>query len=52
MAENIFTRWVRFRCTTENTWTAEEFIEPDNIDYDLEASSANDPDDEDTVIIG
>lgn len=52
MAENIFTRWVRFRCTTENTWKAEEFVEPDCIDYDLEASSINDPEDEDTVIIG
>lgn len=27
MTENIWTRWVRFRCTTENFWDAERFGE-------------------------
>lgn len=41
MTENIFTRWVRFRCTTENTWSAEEFVEVDELDMDLQASRVN-----------
>lgn len=28
MTENIWTRWVRFRCTTQNFWDAERFGEP------------------------
>lgn len=28
MTENIWTRWVRFRCTTQNFWEAEHFREP------------------------
>ena len=51
MAENIFTRWVRFRCTTENVWEQEKLQTPDDIEYDLEASSINDPDDSDPVPI-
>jgi len=34
MTENIWTRWVRFRCTTENFWDAERFAEVDNINLD------------------
>jgi hypothetical protein len=28
MTENIWTRWVRFRCTTQNFWAADRFGEP------------------------
>lgn len=49
MAENIFTRWVRFRCTTENFWAQEVLDMPEEIENDLEASSINDPEDEDAV---
>jgi hypothetical protein len=28
MTENIWTRWVRFRCTTQNFWDAERFGDP------------------------
>ena len=28
MTENIWTRWVRFRCTTQNFWDSERFGEP------------------------
>ena len=28
MTENIWTRWVRFRCTTQNFWESERFREP------------------------
>ena len=34
MTENIWTRWVRFRCTTENFWAADSFGEVDNINLD------------------
>lgn len=29
MGNNIWTRWVRYRCTTQNDWAAEELIEPE-----------------------
>lgn len=31
MTENIWTRWVRFRCTTENYWSADPFTQVDNV---------------------
>lgn len=31
MTENIWTRWIRFRCTTENFWAADAFTEVDEI---------------------
>lgn len=34
MTENIWTRWVRFRCTTENFWDAEKFIDIEDINTD------------------
>ena len=34
MTENIWTRWVRFRCTTQNFWGATEFTEVDSINVD------------------
>lgn len=34
MADNVWTRWVRFRCTTENFWEAEKFTEVENINTD------------------
>ncbi len=34
MAENIWTRWVRFRCTTENFWDAERFQEIVDLNVD------------------
>lgn len=34
MTENIWTRWVRFRCTTQNFWDSEQFTEVDSINVD------------------
>lgn len=34
MAENIWTRWVRFRCTTENFWAADSFNQIDDVNLD------------------
>lgn len=34
MTENIWTRWVRFRCTTENFWSTESFTEISDVNLD------------------
>lgn len=34
MTENIWTRWVRFRCTTENFWNADRFKDIEDINVD------------------
>jgi len=31
MVDNIWTRWIRFRCTTENFWAADKFADIDAI---------------------
>ena len=35
MTENIWTRWVRFRCTTENFWNSEQFLEIDDLNTNV-----------------
>lgn len=34
MTENIWTRWVRFRCTTQNFWAGERFKDIEDINTD------------------
>lgn len=34
MTENIWTRWVRFRCTTQNFWAADPFTQVDELNVD------------------
>jgi hypothetical protein len=34
MTENIWTRWVRFRCTTQNFWAADKFTNIEDINFD------------------
>ena len=34
MTENIWTRWVRFRCTTQNFWDAARFTDVENVNTD------------------
>lgn len=34
MTENIWTRWVRFRCTTQNFWSGARFTDVENINTD------------------
>jgi hypothetical protein len=34
MAENVWTRWVRFRCTTQNFWAADAFMDIEDINTD------------------
>lgn len=34
MTENIWTRWIRFRCTTQNFWGGDAFVEVDDINID------------------
>lgn len=42
MGENIWTRWIRFRCTTENFWSnGENFLDIENVS--IEPSIGNEP---------
>lgn len=34
MAENIWTRWIRFRCTTENFWEGDSFTEVEDVNVE------------------
>lgn len=34
MTENIWTRWVRFRCTTQNFWDADRFADIEEVNTD------------------
>lgn len=34
MAENIWTRWVRFKCTTQNFWAADAFVDIQDVNLD------------------
>lgn len=34
MPENIWTRWIRFRCTTQNFWGADRFKEIEDVNVD------------------
>lgn len=34
MPENIWTRWIRFRCTTQNFWDADELFEVEDINFE------------------
>ena len=34
MTENIWTRWVRFRCTTENFWAADAFADIEDVNIE------------------
>jgi len=38
MAENVWTRWVRFRCTTQNFWSGDSFNEIDDLNTDWHES--------------
>ena len=35
MAENIWTRWIRFRCTTQNFLGGEDFFEVEDVNVDM-----------------
>lgn len=41
MADNVWSRWIRFRCTVQNYLDGEETIEPD-LTIDLDAASSDD----------
>ena len=34
MTDNIWTRWIRFRCTTENFWAADPYIHIDDVNVE------------------
>ena len=39
MADNIWTRWLRYRCTVENTWDDQAHVEFDDVALDLDVQS-------------
>ncbi len=47
--ENVWTRTVRFKCTTQNTWVDEKMSTPDNLDMRVRYGRIGDPNDEDLV---
>jgi hypothetical protein len=51
MAENIWTRWIRFKCTVQNYIPGDEAMTVDAVDVEeIRYSSNNDPEDDDLVI--
>jgi len=51
MTENIFTRWVRFKCTVQNSWDQEPNQLPDDVDLSISGGRVGDEDDDDLVVI-
>lgn len=49
MGNNIWTRWIRYRCTTQNDWAAEDLEPVDKINFKLKAGRIGDVDDVDDV---
>ena len=47
--ENIWTRKIRFKCTTQNTWVDETKTPVDDMDLRIRYGRIGDPDDEDLV---
>jgi hypothetical protein len=43
MGNNIWTRWVRYRCTTQNDWAADTLMEPE-LEVGMKASRIGDVD--------
>lgn len=50
MTENIWTRWIRFRCTTQNFWESAKGQEY-KVETEIAVDSAGDEDDSDVVLI-
>ena len=42
MADNIWNRWIKFRCTVTNTWSGEPFLCIEDLEVSLEIVSSND----------
>lgn len=51
VGENIYTRWVRFKCTTQNFFDQDALDQVDDIETEIDASEIDDPDDSDKVQI-
>lgn len=41
MADNVWTRWIRFNCTIQNMWFGEPFITIDDLQLDVDLESVN-----------
>lgn len=58
MTENIWTRWIRYRCTTQNFWSSDPYLDIQEINTDLTeynagiiASRVNDEDGDEDIVI-
>jgi len=49
MAENVWTRWIRFRCTVQNYIGRDDLAEVDDVNMDMTISNPNDPTDQNSV---
>jgi hypothetical protein len=51
MGNNIWTRWVRYRCVTQNDWAADDLQEPQDVKVNIKASRIGDVEGVDDVEI-
>ena len=49
MPENIWSRWIKYRATVQNMWSAGELFEADSVVADIDAQSAAESGDDDLV---
>lgn len=45
MAENVWIRTIRYRCTVQNYLAGDEFMEPETVEIDLQAGRTTEPED-------
>lgn len=52
MGNNIWTRWVRYRCTTQNDWAADSLTEVGDLDTGFKVSRIHDVEGEEDLDLG
>lgn len=51
VGNNVWTRWIRYRCITQNDWIAEDLQEVENIKFKLKAGRIGDDTGEDDIVL-
>ena len=51
MGNNVWTRWVRYRCITQNDWAADSLQSVEDLDVNMKASRIDDIDGVEDVVI-
>jgi hypothetical protein len=41
LGDNIWSRWIKFKCTVTNTWESDQFLDIEDIDVDMNFEEAN-----------